>query len=241
MRLLLTPLFATLTLANTLELWPGQISTFLATPQTTASEPTSIILLIPDIYGHNSTATKTLAQKISTLSNLIVVVPDVFEGEPIPEGGAPSFPPGWQDRHGPAQVERVLDLTLAEVKRRWGEVKVGATGYCFGGRYVFRYLSAGKIAAGVAAHPSSTTIDEIVGAKGPIQIATAATDPSFPPAIRQQAEAALAEKVPYEMNTYGGVGHGFAVRASDPSDRRDVYALESAAENAVAWFKFWLE
>ena len=68
-----------------------------------------------------------------------------------------------------------------------------------------------------------------------------AIDPLFPPSIRQEAEAALADKVPYEMNTYGGVGHGFAVRASDPTNRQQVYALESAAQNAVAWFRYWLD
>jgi hypothetical protein len=41
------------------------------------------------------------------------------------------------------------------------------------GQYVFRYLSSGKLAAGVSAHPSLATIEEIVGAKGPLQIATA--------------------------------------------------------------------
>jgi dienelactone hydrolase len=135
MRLLLTSIFVSLALAGKLERWPGNISTFVALPPSTSSNrvnPTSVILYIPDIYGHNTTQARNLAQKISTLGNYIVVAPDIFEGDPIVEGTP--FAPDWFERHGVTQVERVLNLTFDEIHRRWGEVKVGGTGYCFGGR-----------------------------------------------------------------------------------------------------------
>lgn len=119
-------------LAGSLQQW-GSISTFVAQPpRTLGVKPSSVILYIPDIYGHNSTQARTLAQRISDLGNYIVVAPDIFEGEPLIEGQP--FTPDWASRHGPAQVEAILDKVLAEIENRWGKVKVGGTGYCFGGR-----------------------------------------------------------------------------------------------------------
>lgn len=63
-----------------------------------------------------------------------------------------------------------------DVDEKIGPSKIGATGYCFGGRYVFRLLGDGKVDVGVSAHPSSTTIEEITAAAvagRPIQLALA--------------------------------------------------------------------
>lgn len=54
---------------------------------------------------------------------------------------------------------------------------VGGTGYCFGGKYIFRLLSAAKIKTGVSAHPSFATLEEIGGVTGPVQIASAGEFP----------------------------------------------------------------
>lgn len=46
-------------------------------------------------------------------------------------------------------------------------------------------------------------------------------------------------KVPYQINVYGGVEHGFALRA-DVSVKANQYAMEDAFKQAVAWFENWL-
>lgn len=45
--------------------------------------------------------------------------------------------------------------------------------------------------------------------------------------------------VPYQINVYGGVDHGFALRA-DMSVKKNLYAMEDAFKQAVAWFENWL-
>jgi hypothetical protein len=50
--------------------------------------------------------------------------------------------------------------------------RIGAVGYCFGGKYVPRWMAAGKgIDVGFIAHPSGLERAEIEGVAGPISIA----------------------------------------------------------------------
>jgi dienelactone hydrolase len=62
------------------------------------------------------------------------------------------------------------------------------------------------------------------------------TDRAFPPDKRHTSETILQElKVPYQINLYSGVQHGFAVRG-DLSNREVTYAKEQAFLQAVYWF-----
>ena len=115
--------------------------------------------------------------------------------------------------------------------------KIGAVGYCFGGKYVVRYLRPGQIDAGYTAHPSFVQEDELRGIKGPLAISAAEVDPIFPSEKRHESEVILKELgLPYQINLYSGVEHGFAVRGN-PEKRTVQYAKESAFLQAVQWFK----
>jgi dienelactone hydrolase len=50
----------------------------------------------------------------------------------------------------------------------------------------------------------------------------------------------VATKLPYQITLYGGVKHGFAVKA-DLSDKRQKFANEQAFYQAVQWFDEWLK
>jgi len=51
---------------------------------------------------------------------------------------------------------------------------MGVTGYCFGGKYVGRFLAEGKgPVAGFTAHPSFLSNDVIEAVKGPLSIGAA--------------------------------------------------------------------
>lgn len=109
-------------------------------------------------------------------------------------------------------------------------------GYCFGGKYVVRHLLPGKIDVGYAAHPSHIDEDELRGIKGPLAIAAAEKDKIFPSEERHASEAILQELgLPYQVNLYSGVGHGFGVRG-DPAIRQVRFAMNSAFGRAVEWF-----
>jgi dienelactone hydrolase len=62
------------------------------------------------------------------------------------------------------------------------------------------------------------------------------TDQIFPAQKRHETEEILLKlSVPYQMNLFSDVEHGFAVRA-DISKRRQKFAKEQAFFQAVAWF-----
>lgn len=120
--------------------------------------------------------------------------------------------------------------------------RVGAVGYCFGGKYVVRHLvpGKGKIDVGYTAHPSQILPEELKEIKGPLAISAAETDAIFPPEKRHETEAILKDLcLPYQINLYSGVAHGFAVRG-DPTNRVVQYAKENAFFQAVQWFKEYL-
>jgi dienelactone hydrolase len=63
-----------------------------------------------------------------------------------------------------------------------GVKKIGVTGYCYGGRYAFRFVAPGKGAdIAFAAHPSLLEDAEISAIAGPAGIAAAGELPSAPP------------------------------------------------------------
>jgi dienelactone hydrolase len=66
------------------------------------------------------------------------------------------------------------------------------------------------------------------------------TDTIFPAEKRHETEVILKDvKLPYQINLYSGVEHGFAVRC-DINVPQQKYAKESAFLQACGWFDEWL-
>ena len=77
--------------------------------------------------------------------------------------------------------------------------------------------------------------------KGPFSISAAETDHIFSVELRQKSEEILRKiKVPYQINLFSGVEHGFAIRC-DLSDPIQKFAKEQAFLQAVAWFDQFLK
>jgi len=112
----------------------------------------------------------------------VVVAPDYFEGEPAPADlNSKNFDfIAWLSRHNQSKVDPILENTIKYMKTELGVKKIGATGYCFGGRYVARTLAKGKgIDAGFMAHPSLMTPAEIEAISGPVSIGAAGKSSLF--------------------------------------------------------------
>lgn len=89
---------------------------------------------------------------------------------------------------------------------------------------------------GFAAHPSFVTEPELAAITGPLSIAAAETDTIFTTEQRHRSEVILKETgLPYQINLFSGVEHGFAVRG-DPNNRVIQFAKEQAFRQAVVWF-----
>lgn len=103
----------------------------------------------------------------------MVVMPDLFHGEPVPESvlqtGLGSFDfPSWIAKHPVDGVDKVVAKTLKYMKEI-GCKKIGSVGYCFGGKYVVRTTTD----AGFIAHPSFVEKEELEALKIPLSIAAA--------------------------------------------------------------------
>jgi dienelactone hydrolase len=59
----------------------------------------------------------------------------------------------WLPNHGPEQTRPHIDKVIAALKET-GVTTFGATGYCYGGRYVFNVAFDNVISAAVVSHPS---------------------------------------------------------------------------------------
>ena len=84
-------------------------------------------------------------------------------------------------------------------------------------------------------------MDELEKIKAPLAVAAAENDQIFPAALRHESEQALKRiGVPYQLNLYSQVDHGFAVRC-DLKNRIQKSAKESAFLMALQWFDEFLK
>ncbi|OCT46401.1 Protein AIM2 [Cladophialophora carrionii] len=205
------------------------------------------ILIITDVIGHRFNNAQLIADQFAA-NGYFVMMPDLFDKDPIPLNRPGDFDiMKWlngeyhpsKKAHLPPVVDPIIDACLIEMRTKYNVKKLGAVGYCFGGKYVVRHLrpESGKIDAGYTAHPSFVEAAELRDIKGPLAISAAETDHIFPAEKRHETEVILKELgLPYQINLYSGVEHGFAVRG-DLNDRVQTYAKENAFLQAVQWFE----
>ncbi|KAL4889128.1 Alpha/Beta hydrolase protein [Aspergillus ambiguus] len=214
----------------------GDVETYISYPPNKSTE--RAILLLTDVIGHRFINAQLIADQFAA-NGFFVVVPDLFHGDPVQLNRPDGFdlmswlqgPPG----HLPNRVDPVVQAVLDEMRNKMGCQRIGGVGYCFGAKYVVRFLRPGLCDAGYVAHPSFVEADELRKIQGPLSIAAAETDSIFPAPKRHQSEEILSEVgYPYQINLFSGVEHGFAVRA-DISKTPLRFAKEAAFVQAVSW------
>jgi dienelactone hydrolase len=101
-------------------------------------------------------------------------MPDLFNGDSVPLNRPEGFQiMEWVKNHLPPQTEPIIDTVLKEMRETMGCERIGGVGYCFGGKYVCRYLKNGWLDAGFVAHPTMVEADELRGIEGALSIAAA--------------------------------------------------------------------
>lgn len=107
-------------------------------------------------------------------------MPDIFRGDPAPHDitfDAVEF----LAKHTTNVTDPVIEETIRYMRNELGFGKIAVTGYCFGGRYAFRFLAEGRGAdIGFAAHPSFLQDEEVNAINGPASIAAAGTCQNAP-------------------------------------------------------------
>ncbi|KAF2028706.1 alpha/beta-hydrolase [Setomelanomma holmii] len=196
------------------------------------------IVLLTDVYGHTFRNSQLLADHFA-LNGYLTIIPDMFNGNEVPF----PVPAGWSLKEymnttmpRVKEVDPIVSGTVEWLRREKGVERVGAAGYCFGGKYVVRWLKEGGVDAGFIAHPSFVDKEEIEGIQGPFSIAAAATDAIYTVPLRHDTEAILTKhNVPWQSFVYGGTEHGFAVRGN-MMEGKARFAKEQAFKQAVGWF-----
>ncbi|TEY45494.1 hypothetical protein BOTCAL_0331g00140 [Botryotinia calthae] len=229
-----TPTGSTIKIADTIE-------TYVAEPTEKVHKDTAILYL-PDVIGiwQNS---QLMADQFAA-NGYYTIIPDLFNGDPMSLNRPEDFDfMQWltkgSDGNNPhifTHVDPIVQKAIDFLKSK-GYTKIGAVGYCFGAKYVARFMAEGKgIDVGYVAHPSFVDEDELRAIKGPFSIAAAETDEIFPAEKRHKSEEILKEiGATYQVSLYSGTVHGFSVRC-DLSKKIEKYAKEQAFLQAVTWF-----
>ncbi|KAJ5935030.1 Dienelactone hydrolase [Penicillium verhagenii] len=212
------------------------VNTYISTPKNN-KKPDTAILYLTDIFGifpNNQLLSDEFAN-----NGYLTVLPDLFNGGQL---GVDDMSSGkvnimeWLKDYQPAQVDPIVAATIKYMRETLGVKRIAAVGYCFGARYVTRFLKDGQINVGYHAHPTGTTHEDLAAIQGPLSISAAEIDSAFPAKLRHESEEILAKTgQEWQINLFSGVVHGFAVRA-DLSDSKQKWAKEQAFCQAVTWF-----
>ncbi|KAK1147656.1 hypothetical protein N8T08_000998 [Aspergillus melleus] len=218
----------------------GGVDTYVVYPKDNKT-PEKAIVILSDILGIYINA-QLLADEFAA-NGYLTVIPDLFRGDAIKlsdmESGKADLP-AWIPNHQPAVIDPIVESTLKYVRQDLGAKKVASVGYCFGGKYVCRFAKPGKFDVGYTAHPSFVTEEELGGITTPLSIAASEIDQIFTTELRHKSEGILIKTgQPWQINLFGGVSHGFAVRA-DLSKKNIKIAKEQAFCQAVTWFNQYL-
>ncbi|KAI1075907.1 dienelactone hydrolase [Whalleya microplaca] len=216
----------------------GQISTYVAYPANKSTK--HAILFLTDVIGHKLINAQLIADEFAS-HGYFVVMPDLFAGDTVPLNRPEGFNiMDWLKNHLPAQTDPIIETVLAEMRGKLGCERIAGVGYCFGGKYVCRFLKPGGLDVGFTAHPTNVDADELKGIQGPLSIAAAVKDHIFSTEKRHESEEILGSlDAPYQVNLFSDVEHGFSVRC-DLSKPRQKFAKEQAFSQAVQWFKHYL-
>ncbi|TVY71182.1 Hydrolase tropI [Lachnellula suecica] len=222
------------------------ISTYLSYAPKTSNSSTPAILYLTDIFGVQLVNNRLLGDNLAR-AGYDVVMPDLFNGVPVPadaltDPNSTFNTTAFFANHTTDMIDAIVETSINSIRGELGYSKVAAVGYCFGGRFVARFLAAGKgLDAGFAAHPSMTVEAEWQAVASPLSIAFGALDTANTPAQRAAAEAIfVANNGTFQTALYSDAEHGFAVR-TNLTDPQKAFAQESAYFQAVRWFDAWVK
>lgn len=222
------------------EITLGSFPTYVARPAGDAKSPHGAILFINDVFGWQANNNRIASDFLADASGLPVYLPDFFGADVFTAETRLEF----LAKHDVGLTQPKLEEILGALRplHRGDKAKVGAIGFCWGGRYSLRLGAQGQLAASVACHPSrvSPLDDSLASTSAPTLLLLAQGDPIFSGELRQQTEDSIkGSGAPLEAHEYEGVKHGFTVRC-DPSDPVAVKARDDAQDKAAAWFAKYL-
>jgi dienelactone hydrolase len=153
----------------------GGFPAYFARP---AIPTTKALMICTDVFGYNLINIRLLADTVCRETGLLVVVPDLFDGDALPvslmdmveakaDGWWGAAVKGvrmvgtlvgtllpWMLRHGDNAIRPKLEPIVRDLRAAHGIERVAAQGFCWGGRYSILLASTDLVDVGVHNHPS---------------------------------------------------------------------------------------
>lgn len=197
-----------------------------------------VIVILTDVFGFKLVNTQLIADQLGDVGYR-VYIPDILFGDWIEKMDGSLDIKAWFAKHNPEKTRSIVDSFLGQFRKENPKSFVGVIGHCFGAKYAIQQISANGLAdAAAIAHPSFVTIEEVeaVSKDKPLLISAAETDSQFTPELRNLTADRLAKiGVRYQIDLFGGVAHGYAVRG-DLSNASVKYAKEKTLFDQIYWF-----
>lgn len=205
-----------------------------------ADTPRAAIVVIQEIFGVNA----GIRSKCDALAaaGYLAIAPDLFfrlqpgiELDPdVPEQLQQGLE--WMGRFDQDQGIRDIEAAIRFARAAVGGGKVGAVGYCLGGRLA--YMTAARTDVDASVGYYAVGIDGLLGEKHaiahPLMLHIAGDDGFVDKATQAAMHAGLDDHPKVTLHDYPGEDHGFATQFGD---RRSEDAARLADERTAAFFR----
>jgi len=215
----------------------GNFSAYLATPESGKGPGVGVI---QEIFGVNPWI-RSVADRWAA-AGYVAMAPDLFwrikPGIQLTDKGADfQTAIGLMQKMDQGKAIEDIQATIDALRKNPACTgKVGAVGYCLGGRLA--YMTAARTNADAAVGYYGVGIDNIIGEAGnikkPLLLHVAEKDGFVPPPVQAKMKEGLAGNSHVTMLTYAGQDHAFA---RDGGDHFDKAAADLANGRTADFFK----
>lgn len=216
----------------------GQFSAYLATPKSGKGPG---IVVIQEIFGVNSWV-RQIADRYAAMG-YVAMAPDLFwrqePGIQFTDKTQEDWGKAFKLMQGMDQAKAIEDIQATIDALRANPActgKVGAVGYCLGGRLA--YMTATGTNADAAVGYYGVGLDGLLGDAGkiahPLMLHIAEKDQFAPPEIQAKVHAGLDGNRHVTLHDYAGQDHAFA---RDGGEHFDQAAATLANDRTTAFFK----
>ena len=214
----------------------GAFDCYLARP---AGPPTAAIVVIQEIFGVNA----GIRRKCDRLAEAgyLALAPDLFwrlePGVELDPDIAGEFNAALElmGRFDQDLGVRDIEATIRFARNSEGCGKVGAVGYCLGGRLA--YMTAARTDADASVGYYAVGIDNLLREKhaiaNPLLLHIPTADGFVPPEVQAQMHQGLDDHPKVTLHDYEGLDHGFA---TEMGKRRDDAGAELADRRTMDFF-----
>ena len=214
----------------------GAFDCYLARP---AGPPTAAIVVIQEIFGVNA----GIRRKCDRLAEAgyLALAPDLFwrlePGVELDPDIAGEFNAALElmGRFDQDLGVRDIEATIRFARNSEGCGKVGAVGYCLGGRLA--YMTAARTDADASVGYYAVGIDNLLREKhaiaNPLMLHIPTADGFVPPEVQARMHEGLGDHPKVTLHDYEGLDHGFA---TEMGKRRDDAGAELADRRTMDFF-----